>query len=338
MPALRITNLISLFFFMITSCVSTHTLPVSGKVRVNAKQWSKTDGVIHYSDWKPFDAITISHLKGYTPVPPPQQTRYGGDPDKKFRATGFFYATREADRWWIVDPEGNASWNVALNGVRPGSSARNEQTLQEKFGSEENWITRTHKEIEAIGFNGAACWSEAPLVKYSNQQCATPLSYTVILSLYAGYQRQARKEKGNRLSFGVFAPEFEAYVEKQAQKLSENKDDPNLLGYFSDNELSFNVNILDEYLSISDRRDPHYRAASEWMLKQGIQAGALTDAGREMFLGVAAEHYYKVVRDAIRKYDPNHMYLGSRLHGKPKHNEYIVAAAGKYCDIISINY
>ena len=41
---------------------------------------------------------------------------------------------------------------------------------------------------------------------------------------------------------------------------------------------------------------------------------------------------------AIKKYDPNHLYLGSRLHGKPKHNAAIFKAAGKYTDILSVNY
>lgn len=334
----RITNLIFLLLLLIISCVSTNTLPDSEKIRVEAKQWSKIDGVVHYSDWKPFYATTMEHLKGFKPVLPANQTLYGGNPDIKFRATGFFHTIKESGRWWIVDPKGNATWNVAINGIRPGSSARNDKALREKFGSEENWITKTHKDIEAIGFNGSACWSEVPLVKYSNRQCSTPLCYTVILSLYSGYHRQVKKENGNKLSFSVFAPEFEEYVEKQAQKLSGDNDDPNLLGYFSDNELSFNLNILDEYLSITNHQDPHYLVANNWILEKGIHPKTLTDHDREMFLGIVAERYYKIVANAIKKNDPYHLYLGSRLHGKAKHNQYIVAAAGKYCDIISINY
>lgn len=42
--------------------------------------------------------------------------------------------------------------------------------------------------------------------------------------------------------------------------------------------------------------------------------------------------------EAIRKYDPNHLYLGSRLHGKPKFIRQIVEAAGRYCDVVAINY
>ena len=42
--------------------------------------------------------------------------------------------------------------------------------------------------------------------------------------------------------------------------------------------------------------------------------------------------------EAIKQSDPNHLYLGSRLHASAKNNPYILAAAEKYVDIISINY
>ncbi len=334
----KIINLVCLYLVLVTSCTSTHGAPSSGKTKVEARVWSKIDGVVHYSDWKPYYCTTLADLKGYHLVSKPTQTLYGSDPDKKFKATGFFHTTKEADRWWIVDPEGNATWNVAINGLRPGTSARNEKALSEKFGTTQSWITRTHKDIEELGFNGTACWSEVSLVRYSNQHCATPLCYTLILSLYSGYQKQAKRDNLKETSFPVFDPAFESYVDKQAQKLAETRDDPSLLGYFSDNELNFNPGIQEEYLSLKDQENPNYKVAKKWIGQEGITIENLTNHHREMFLGVVAEHYYKVVNEAIKRYDPNHMYLGSRLHGKPKHNKYVVAAAGKYCDIISINY
>ena len=324
-PARRVVNLSGLFMILILSCVSNRTQQVSGTVRVEAKQWSKTDGVVHYSDWKPFNGITMANLKGFKAVTKVAETRFGSDPDKKFKATGFFYAIKAGDRWWIVDPDGNGALNVSVNGVRPGSSERNEQALQEKFGTEQNWINRTHQELESLGFNGTACWSEVPLVKYSNKQFDSQLSYTIILSLFSGYHKQLKKGVVNEISFPVFDAAFEAYVDRQAQKLGESREDPALLGYFSDNELSFNVNTLDEYLAIKDQNNPQYKIAREWLGKQSGASGTISDKDREMFLGVVADQYYRIVSGAIRKYDPNHMYLGSRLHGKPKHNKYIVA-------------
>ncbi|MEI7982515.1 MAG: agarase, partial [Bacteroidota bacterium] len=64
----------------------------------------------------------------------------------------------------------------------------------------------------------------------------------------------------------------------------------------------------------------------------------INDDIRVDFLGIVSEQYYKVVSGVIRKYDPNHMYLGSRLHGKPKFIPGILKSAGKYADIVSVNY
>ncbi|MFZ4521291.1 MAG: agarase [Bacteroidales bacterium] len=334
----KFINLLCLSLFLAVSCVSTHKLPAIKQTSIEAKQWSKLDGVVHYSDWKPYAVTTIGGLKGFRQVSHGSQTIYGGDPERKFKSTGFYYTIRQANRWWIVDPAGNASYNVAVNGVRPGNSARNEKSLQTKFGSEEAWITETHKDLEALGFNGTACWSEVPLIKYSNRKCSTPLCYTTILGLWSGYVKQMKKEHAKEITFSVFDTAFEAYVDNQAGKLSETRDDPALLGYFSDNELSFSPGILEDFLSLNDDQNPNYKAAKSWMARQGFTREAITDYQRTMFLGVVAEKYYKVVSEAIKKHDPNHLYLGSRLHGKPKHNQHIVAAAGKYCDIISINY
>ena len=67
-------------------------------------------------------------------------------------------------------------------------------------------------------------------------------------------------------------------------------------------------------------------------------ATSVTDNLNSEFAGRLAELYYKGVKEAIKEIDPGMMYLGTRLHGPPKYLQHVVAAAGKYCDIISINY
>jgi len=47
-----------------------------------------------------------------------------------------------------------------------------------------------------------------------------------------------------------------------------------------------------------------------------------------------AETYFKTVRDAVREYAPHHLYLGCRLAWC---NAPVVAAANKYCDVVSYN-
>ncbi len=116
------------------------------------------------------------------------------------------------------------------------------------------------------------------------------------------------------------------------------KNDPNLFGYFSDNELPFKLKALDGYLSLENNSDPGYLAAKEWLNEQGINEDEITDENRSEFLAYVADRYFNIVSSAIRKYDPNHMFLGARLYSSEKNNERFMKTAGKYVDVLSCNY
>ena len=114
---------------------------------------------------------------------------------------------------------------------------------------------------------------------------------------------------------------------------------PNVLGFFSDNEINFSTggsNILDQFLKIADENDLARKAADAFMKEKGAEK--VTAALNTEFAGRLAEIYYKGVREAIDAFDSGMMYLGTRLHGTPKYMKNVVEACGKYCDIISINY
>ena len=53
-----------------------------------------------------------------------------------------------------------------------------------------------------------------------------------------------------------------------------------------------------------------------------------------VFMQEFADRYFKAVRDALQKADPNHLYLGSRFAG---HTLEEVQACAEYCDVISFN-
>lgn len=323
---------------LIYGCSHERLLKSAGKREVETCIWNKTDGVVHYSDWKKFPVTVMDDLHGFQAEKQPSMTRYGSQPGKRYEATGFYYVKKIGDRWWIIDPEGYAGINVAVNGVRPGTSPRNISALEKKFGTEKSWILQTQKDLDSFYFNGTACWSEIPLLKYGNENSERPLSYTPVWNLYSGYHKQRNKKNRDDLSFAVFDREFGEYCESQCVKLKPAVDDPCLLGHFSDNELPFSIQILDEYLSVTDTSDLNYKAADHFLDSLGITKAGITDSIREKFLEVAAVQYFRIVSGALKKADPNHLYLGSRLHGKPKNSAGVLKAAGKYADIISVNY
>jgi hypothetical protein len=95
---------------------------------------------------------------------------------------------------------------------------------------------------------------------------------------------------------------------------------------------------LDNYLSKKDTTDQGYVAARNWLQQKNLAVKDITDKERNEFLGVMAERYYSIVSKAIKKYDPNHLYLGSRFHSYEKKVPEVFKAAGKYVDVIAVNY
>ena len=74
--------------------------------------------------------------------------------------------------------------------------------------------------------------------------------------------------------------------------------------------------------------------------RDDVNMDSIPSAFRMCFglLGMLAEKYYKGVSEAVKAADPGLMYVGTRLHGSPKYVRQILEAAGRYCDIVSINY
>ncbi len=304
------------------------------------------DGRITYTDWVKFKTRTVQQLVGYNPPRKPvKQNKYGGRKDMRSESTGFFHVRKINGRWWGVDPDGCLYKHLAVNCIITGKSIRNQEAFEEKFKTKEKWIIETNKLLHEYGFNGSGSWSDTEAIISSGQQSESPLAYTINLNFMSGYG----KERGgtyavpghtgypNNTIF-VFDKEFMQYCDSEAEKLGKYANDPNLFGYFSDNELPFKMETLDGYLSLENNSDHGYRAAKAWLSDKGIKAEDITDENRSEFLAFVADRYFKIVSEAIRKYDPNHLFLGPRLYSSEKNNEAFLRTAGKYVDVLSCNY
>ena len=86
--------------------------------------------------------------------------QYGGQLDRKEKATGFFYPKKIGDRWWLVDPEGGRFLHKAVVAVRPMGGTNADIAFQEKFGSDSNWVAGTSDLLHSLGFNGLGAWSD----------------------------------------------------------------------------------------------------------------------------------------------------------------------------------
>ena len=310
---------------------------------IDAKEWSKDENKqIHYSEWRKYPAQTIDLLKGFALTKEITTDQYGGDLSQTLPSTGFFRTEKIKDRWWVIDPLGHPMLVNAINSLRAGKSPDNINSLERKYGSEQNWISETVKMLKENGFNVAGSWVDTGLIIKYNQYGAASFPYTTQLNILAGFASMKKKADKSRKSNSVISfildDEFASYCETFAVKLGGHKDDPNLLGHFSDNELPFTHTEFNELLNIPDHTDKCYLAVQGWMKEKGVNESSITKEQKEAFMGWLAGKYYAVVGSAIKKYDPNHLYIGSRLHSSAKNNESIFKAAAPFVDIISINY
>jgi len=252
-----------------------------------------------------------------------QLSQYGGNLKTKVSATGFFHIKKMDDTWYIIDPEGYLFFTVGVNSVSKGGGVVLPDLLRN------------------IGTNTLGCWSDETI----NDETSHKMAYCPRWNFMQTYKNKTQRGKDlfAKGIIPVFDPGYVDFCDNHALQLNGTSEDPFLLGHFSDNELPIYDNttygnLLDRYIAITDKGDPNYLAAHNWMTGRKGPGYTITSSDREEFHGYVTGTYYRITGEAIKKHDPNHLYLGSRLHGGALSKPSIYAEAGKYVDIISINY
>ena len=303
--------------------------------------------------WKDYPTRRLEDLRGFRLTESVKLDRFGGWVGAKEKATGFFYARKIDARWWLIDPEGNRFLDIAVNSVTPGKPLNSDDGLRRRFrisdrvrpsfekhfGDLDGWRDKTIAMLRDAGFNGTGSWSADPLLRTADR----PLVYTPNLGWMSKYgakrggtfQQPGHTGYPNDCIF-TFDPEFAAFCDEQAKALAKNKDDPFLLGYFSDNEMPMPKTSLDNYLSLPEG-DPGRTAADAGSRIASWIPPSLPTAIVRRGSGMSGDTYFGIVNRAIKKHDPNHLYLGSRFYGSEKRVEPLFRAAGKHLDLIAVN-
>lgn len=292
--------------------------------------------------WKPRETHLVRHLKGFDQgATPPSLSKFGGRMDRQVDATGFFRVEKTNAGFSMIDPDGHPFIAAGLCSVKPLPSPVPQAAFKKKFGSQEAWATATAKMLREAGFNCLGNWADWPTF---SAHC--PMPYAASLSFMGSYGRErggVHQQSGHlgylNDAIFVFDPGFEEFCDRRAQeRVAPIKDDPWLVGYFSDNELPFPAKALDGYLRLS-KDEPGYRAAAKWLAeKRGSDdRSSITDAEYAEFLEVVVDRYFRITRDAIRRYDSNHLFLGSRIHGGNIRRDPVIRGCGSYLDVVSIN-
>jgi hypothetical protein len=289
--------------------------------------------------WSTQKAKLVSLIQGYQPVTDgdDDKTSLGTYKHLRTDSTGFYYVKKINNRWWLIDPDGYAGINMAATSY----PSTNVQTYYD--------ITK------ALGFNGTGSFlsNENQTRDSYNLQNYNNFSYTRRLNFFLGY-KNVRKNyyttptdvQGSLSHILVYDPQFETYCNSLASTtVTPYKNERHLLGYFTDNEINFNQDQLQYLVKDLPAGDPSRDSALVFAAKKGLTeadcinyTSKVTEDIKKEFATLLAERYYRIVSAAIRKYDTNHLMLGSRLHGRPRGITGVVNASHKYMDVTSVNF
>lgn len=218
-----------------------------------------------------YDTRIVSQLPDFKADKVIATNIYGSRLDKKTKATGFFRIEFIDGRWWIVDPEGYLNICRAVNDIKQGRGAISETASATKFGSSSTtWMTKTMEHLNEIGFYGAGSWSANDAIISNPRQKMNPMAYTIMLNWMSGYGRGRTIQLPGHMGYPnncifVFEKGFAEYCDDKAKALAANKNDKNLFGYFTDNELPFKDTNLTGYLALGlqEPKNENYLAAKQ---------------------------------------------------------------------------
>ncbi len=288
--------------------------------------------------WTPRATVALADLPPL--APDGLLDAWGGVPDKRVKAAGFFRTAKLDGRWWLVTPAGGRFLSRGVNSVNAAATEGSRAALAEKFGDRRNWQDQTLKLLKDNGFNTLGAWAESGFL----QRDDAPIAQTVTWSFMASY---GKKRGGTHQAPGhtgypgdcpfLFDADFPKFCETYAARLAAHASDPRVLGNFSDNELPWSRKMLERYLALP-ATDPGNRAAAAWLKARRVSKKSISDADRAAFLGFAVDRYMTIVSAAVRKAAPHQLFLGPRVHGSAIRCPEVFAALGRHCDVISVNY
>lgn len=272
-------------------------------------------------DFLPYDSRTLDSIEGYsTSANNLEFSYYGGWKKHRVNATGFFRVEEIDGRWWVIDPEGYRYIHKAVNSVQ----------LFDDYSPDD-----VYELLPQFGMNGTGNWSDFEIQNSSLKQ-QTPLAYCPKYSFVSSY----KNTRADRLPIAVFDDEFVTFcADKARSEFSRFVNDPHVLGYFIDNELSWTfTGGLESHIDVNDANDKNYQAAVSFLAARGKSLNGFNDEDADDYAAVMAERYLTVVCGAVRAVDPNHMILGPRFNKSWNRTKEFMESAGRHLDIVALNH
>ena len=265
---------------------------------------------------------------------------------------------REDSYEWLPERHGEfaAAWHPESY-WNPHAVSFYRANVIRKFGtsSEDVHYGRLVDRVRRIGFNSGGAFSGA--VDTFGRK-----GFPMVKSLPLGRWSLGPAVPGVR---GVFDPFDKANLTKMdelfAKSVADQADDPLIIGYFLANEQWFEdipraIPALDgkhackrDLAKMLGEKYPDITAFNTAWSANAESFESLADRGLPLTTKMAFDDmqayterfldvYYRTITETFRKYDRNHMLIGNRWQPGTANNELLCRTAGRYMDVISINY
>ena len=244
------------------------------------------------------------------------------------RGTPGFFRLRQVDgRWWLITPDGHRFWSIGMNHIDAAAirfPVSRDVWQREYQNSQEKWLASIGDDLRDWGFNTIGWTQEVVIITDSYHRHSRPFTfeeyqwagmpYCHLLPFTEAHQWQVEVRQPDLMS-----SDFEEWCDYVARdQCARMRDDPKLIGYFYCDCPQW-VHSSEETAWRGSLADP------EWLNSK---------AGKRR-LAALAQRYYQVTRDAIRRYDRNHLILGDRWEANRALPEEVILAALPYVDVLS---
>ena len=272
-------------------------------------------------------------------------------------ASAFVRVEKTDGRWSFVESDGTpfvqrgVGWVSRFGPANVKTKVRPyRETVKAKYAGDEAWCKATVERLKDWGFNGLGSDSDG-ILRHRG------LRHTILLRMGAAPATWKRDpddyvmpHRGGPCSAfpNVFSPKFPAFCDEVATKMcAPNRDDADLVGYFIDNELAWwgkkeekvrdGTGLVEAIAALPETHTARAALAAFAAERGKADVSGLDADEKAAFLGRVAERYFAVTCAAIRKADPNHLVLGCRFAGTFGAHPVVWEAAGRHCDVVTVN-
>jgi len=315
--------------------------PVPEKEKVEFEMKAKDKPASAYQTYK---GRTVENIPGFTPGAIPELDKYGGLKSKSFASSGWFRVEKEGNRWWMVDPEGHAFIAASVGEFVYGASEREKTAFSKTFVTTPRWAANEMKWIKGLNFTALGRGNSETVMSIPEPN---KLPYCVYSGPMTSYVRHLINDEKFNIPNNtpiVFDEGYDAYLVSGLSWLTKYADDKYCIGIFTDNELFWTDDLLKIYLTRLPDGNVNRTTAQSWFDERKGKIGAsiseATAEDKDAFKAFCLDKYLSRTLAALKTYDPNHMFIGQRFYKWTSElsSQAMMEVAGKYMDIVSINF